>query len=63
MKVKATKIKHESFGLTEGKEYEVLNKMPSAVGGYWMEIMSDVGLVTLIRLGFPCAVGEWEEVK
>lgn len=63
MKVKATKIKYESFGLAEGKEYEVLNKMPSALGGYWMEIMSDVGLVTLIRLGFPCAVGEWEEVK
>ena len=63
MKVKAKSLKMKDMGLTVGKEYEVLNQMPSAVGGYWLEIMSDINFVTLIRLGYPCAVGEWEEVK
>lgn len=63
MKVKATKLKMKDLGITVGKEYEVMNSMPSAMGGKWLEIMSDIGLVTLIRIGFPCAVGEWEEVK
>lgn len=63
MKVKAKSLKMKDMGLMVGKEYEVLNKMPSAVGGYWLEIMSDINFVTLIRLGYPCAVGEWEEVK
>jgi len=63
MKVKAKSLKLKDIGLTLGKEYEVLNSMPSVMGGQWLEIMSDIGLVTLIRLGFPCALGEWEEVK
>ncbi len=63
MKVKATKIISGTYNLTEGKEYETINTMPSVSGGDWAEICGDLGIVFLIRIGGPCAFGEWEYVK
>lgn len=63
MKVKASAFKTENLRLTLGKEYEVINMMPSATGGNWVEIEDDIGIFTLIKVGAYCAFGEWEEVK
>lgn len=62
-KVKAVAISQTRIGLTQGKEYEVLASMPSVDGGDWAEIMSDIGIPVLVRVGGACAFGEWEYVK
>lgn len=64
MKVKFSKSKGNYLGVTEGKVYEVINSMPSATGGEWVEFHNDIGLVALAKVGgFGDAFGTWEVVS
>lgn len=66
MKVKFSESKCSSGGLTEGKVYNVINYMPSATGGFWGEVMSDIGIEFLIKIGGSSVVdgfGKWEVVS
>lgn len=65
MKVKFTAAKFEYSGMTEGETYEVINKMESGLGGLWVEIFNNYGIVTLAKVGGVVAdpFGTWEIVS
>lgn len=64
MKVKFSESKSTAM-LTEGKVYDVINSMPSSEGGFWGEVMSEIGIVILVKIegNIACAFGKWEVVS
>lgn len=52
MIIKFSNQKFKDTAFTEGKEYQVINAMPSVNGGFWCEVETDIeGLYQVVRAG------------